>query len=359
MRMPTRPGLPRGRFFWEALWRSGLSAAIGRRYGGVGSVFMFHRVLPAGAAKFRDDLAVTDRFLRAFLSFLRRRRIEILSLDDAVETLRGAKPRPEGQPFVALTFDDGYADTLLRAAPLLEEFGAPFTVHVTTEMVENGDSLWWPALERLLRRRDLLDLPAMERRFRIPSARAKAAALRRVSKWVTGDPAGRAPLLRPVFRKYGVSPAETAAEEGLSRAQLRELAANPLATIGGHTGSHPDLTQLAEPEAAREIAANKDYLERVCERPVEHFALPYGRGGPREFAMAAEAGFRTALTTRSGALFPEHAAGRADLPLRLPRHTADGSRMWLSFMEAQRRGARRFLESPFGPPAVGTERDSG
>lgn len=356
LRAMAKPGLPRRRLFWEALWRSGLSAAIGRRYAGVGSLFMFHRVLPARTAEFRDDLAVTDRFLRAFLSFLRRRRIEVLSLDDAVEALRGEGPRPDGRPFVAITFDDGYADTLLRAAPLLEEFGAPFTVQVTTEMVEDGESLWWLALERLLRRREVVEIPPMERRFRVPSPRAEAATLRRVSKWVAGDPAGRAPLLRPVFRKYGVSPAEAAAEEGLSRAQLRELAANPLVTIGGHTGSHPDLTQLAEPEAAREITANKAYLERVCERPVEHFALPYGRGGDREFEMAARAGFRTVLTTRSGALFPEHAAGRPGLPLRLPRHTADGSRMWLSFMEAQRHGARRLLESRFGPPAVGIER---
>lgn len=351
--------LPRRRLFWEALWRSGLSAAIGSRHAGIGSLFMFHRVLPAGAARIRDDLTVTDRFLRAFLSFLRRRRVEVISLGEAVEALRGERPRPAGRPFVAITFDDGYADTLPHAAPLLEEFGAPFAVHVTTEMVENGESLWWPALERLVRRRDLVEIPPMERRFRVASGRAKASALSSVSRWVGADPAGRAPLLGPVFRRYGVSPAETAEEEGLSRTQLRELSANPLATIGGHTESHPDLTQLPEPEAAREITANRAYLERVCERPVEHFALPYGRGGARELEMAGRAGFRTALTTRSGCLFPEHAAGRGDLPLRLPRHTADGSRMWLSFLEAQRLGARRFLESPLGPPAVGVERFPG
>ena len=42
----------------------------------------------------------------------------------------------------------------------------------------------------------------------------------------------------------------------------------------------------------------------------DHFAYPVGApdaAGPREFALAAEAGYSTAVTTRPGVLFPEHA----------------------------------------------------
>ncbi len=37
-------------------------------------------------------------------------------------------------------------------------------------------------------------------------------------------------------------------------------------------------------------------------------------GGPREFRIAAEVGFKTAVTTRPGVLFPEHAAHLTALP---------------------------------------------
>ena len=40
-----------------------------------------------------------------------------------------------------------------------------------------------------------------------------------------------------------------------------------------------------------------------------HFAYPVGdrtSAGPREFRIAAELGFKTAVTTRPGVLFPEH-----------------------------------------------------
>ena len=51
-------------------------------------------------------------------------------------------------------------------------------------------------------------------------------------------------------------------------------------------------------------------------RPV-HFSYPVGdrtSAGQREFHVAMQAGFKTAVTTRPGALFPEHAAHLTALP---------------------------------------------
>ncbi len=48
-----------------------------------------------------------------------------------------------GQLRVAVTFDDGYRDNLYRAAPLLREYGIPFTVFVCTGFMrqQSGDYL--------------------------------------------------------------------------------------------------------------------------------------------------------------------------------------------------------------------------
>ena len=52
-------------------------------------------------------------------------------------------------------------------------------------------------------------------------------------------------------------------------------------------------------------------------RRPEHLSYPVGdrtSAGPREFAIAAELGFKTAVTTRPGVLFPEHNQCMTALP---------------------------------------------
>jgi peptidoglycan/xylan/chitin deacetylase (PgdA/CDA1 family) len=56
---------------------------------------------------------------------------------------------------------------------------------------------------------------------------------------------------------------------------------------------------------------------------VRHFAYPVGdpgSAGPREFRLALDAGFATAVTTRPGHLFAAH----ADHPTALPRVSVNG-----------------------------------
>src|SRR5207245_611648 len=75
-----------------------------------------------------------------------RTRFRPASLSSAVEaTRKGDLDRD-----VAVTFDDGYADNLLNAKPLLETHGIPATVFVTTDYIDSKREFWWDELERLL-----------------------------------------------------------------------------------------------------------------------------------------------------------------------------------------------------------------
>jgi peptidoglycan/xylan/chitin deacetylase (PgdA/CDA1 family) len=47
-------------------------------------------------------------------------------------------PPEAGEATVSITFDDGYADNLYVAAPMLSENNLPFTVFVTTDFVRQG-----------------------------------------------------------------------------------------------------------------------------------------------------------------------------------------------------------------------------
>ncbi len=328
------------RRFWDVLYHSGASAVVGLRYAGIGSIFTFHRVVPDVAATLKPELCVSTGFLDTWLASMGKAGVEVVSLNEAVRRIRDPD-RGEGRRFVVITFDDGYADNFTHALPVLEKFDAPFTVYVTTDLVERTGYLWWLGLEHLFRKRDTVDVAPMGRRFATASFREKAAALAEVSAWVSADRGRRAPQLREVFDVCGVSMSAATAEVGLSREQLLALHRHSLATIGGHTTGHIELTALSEPEAYREMHDNKVFLENVLEAPVEHFAYPFGTCEEREVALAGKAGFRTAVTVRQGCLFPDH---RGHL-LVLPRGAANGRRMWLSFMHAQRHGARRFMEA--------------
>jgi Polysaccharide deacetylase len=56
---------------------------------------------------------------------------------------------PGGRPLV-ITFDDGYADNLYNAAPLLDRYDVPATLFLATGYIDGAREFWWDALERML-----------------------------------------------------------------------------------------------------------------------------------------------------------------------------------------------------------------
>ena len=68
--------------------------------------------------------------------------------------------------------------------------------------------------------------------------------------------------------------------------------------------------RTSEEIATQEMAVSRARIEQALGRNVQHLAYPYGdreAAGEREFVLAASAGFKTAVTTRPGMLFPESA----------------------------------------------------
>jgi peptidoglycan/xylan/chitin deacetylase (PgdA/CDA1 family) len=81
-------------------------------------------------------------------------------------------------------------------------------------------------------------------------------------------------------------------------------------TIGAHTITHCNLAQAERGRRSSRLTDSRARIEAALQRPVLHLAYPYGdriAAGPREFALAPAAGFKTAVTTRPGMIFPESA----------------------------------------------------
>src|SRR5262249_27246812 len=99
--------------------------------------------------------------------------------------------------------------------------------------------------------------------------------------------------------------------------EIAALAADPLVTIGAHTVNHPFLAKLPEKTARSEMELSASVIEAALSIRPQHLSYPYGdpgSAGPREFAIAAELGFKTAVTTRPGVLFPKHGKRLTALP---------------------------------------------
>lgn len=68
--------------------------------------------------------------------------------------------------------------------------------------------------------------------------------------------------------------------------------------IGGHTITHPYLTEINEHEAKKEIVESKKYFEMLLNNKVVSFCYPDGRNNAQVQRIVANAGFIYARTTQ-------------------------------------------------------------
>src|SRR5690606_26616840 len=127
----------------------------------------------------------------------------------------------------------------------------------------------------------------------------------------------RLKLLTDFTTAYGYDLERQCRDLIMSWQELRVFADDPLCTIGAHTVNHYELAKLPEAQARAEMAQSVDIVEAQFGFRPTHFSYPLGGPlscGPREFALARDLGFRTAVTTRPGALYPHHLESLTALP---------------------------------------------
>jgi peptidoglycan/xylan/chitin deacetylase (PgdA/CDA1 family) len=226
--------------------------------------------------------------------------------------------------FVCLTFDDGYRDFVVSALPILEQHGIPFILYIPTAAITRDLYAWWLGLRELLLTRDEVDIDPMGARFTCSDLVHKIIAYRTITSWVRQDYRRRF-ALESVFVSAGLSLRDLNERYYMNECELKAISRHPLATIGGHTSSHAALSKLALDEARSEIVENRRFLESLVQKPVVDLAYPYGDEnacGPREATLAADGGFRSAVTTRNGQIWPQHRKS----PYALPRIGMNESR---------------------------------
>lgn len=232
----------------------------------------------AVSSTWRSQLAVSEDLLRAQLSYVVARGYHGLTLSDA-ERRRNQGALPERS--VVVTFDDGYASTML-AAQILTELGIPGTVFVPTAFVESGEHLSW----------------------------------RGIVKWARPETAEE---LRP-----------------LSWGDLEGLVASGW-EVGSHTVTHPLLPNVGDGQLRSELRESRSAIESRLGSCVS-VSYPYGRADERVAAEAQRAGYEVGCTLTFSHMVdeplrrPRVGLGPADTRLRLRAQVSD-------FGQAVRRSA--------------------
>ena len=297
----------------EVLSRSGVHHLLRPIFAGVGAIFMLHHVRPGRDAEFQPNqhLEIEPEFLRATLDHLRTLDIDFVTMDEVHARL---SQRDFTRRFACFTFDDGYRDNRDFALPVMREFDAPLSVYVTSDFAEGTGRLWWVALERVIAAAASIEIPfgGTTTQLDTSTPAARQDAFDRVHRWLRTMPGehDQQREISALCARHGVDEAAIARELCLSWDELKPFADDPLVTIGAHSVSHCNLARQSEATASFEIATSRARIENALQRPVLHFCYPYGdrvAAGPREFAATGAAGFKTAVTTRPGMVYPESA----------------------------------------------------
>jgi len=309
-------------------------------------VLAYHRIAELTADP--QLLAVSPVNFSAHLEVLTRfsRPVTLAQLTSAIDD------RWPTRNDVVVTFDDGYADNLVHARPLLQRYGVPATVFITTGYLGAMRGFWWDELERLvlephglpqtLRLRvgvhDLewdLSSEAVYDADRLIGSRdwnvlastepdARQSLYRRLSALLTRLEADERLAVLDALRNWSSNPAASqaqAADRPLASDEVIALAEGGLIEVGAHTHTHPALTALTAKRKRVEIERSRARLEEILDRRVTSFAYPYGSLDAETVALVSKAGFVRACTTRPAVV------RRNSDPLQLPRfvvHDCDG-----------------------------------
>ena len=174
---------------------------------------------------------------------------------------------------VVITFDDGYADNLINALPLLEKYNIPATVFVTTLNIGTNHEFWWDRLS--------FDCSFLPETFWLPEnnqsvskiqwsnfrisqelkKKSNTEKLKWLEKFETINNIKFTP--RPEYRSLSIE-------------ELIQLSKHPLITIGVHTENHYALGDLTFEEQKIEIETNISKLKQLGVSDCEFIAFPHG-----------------------------------------------------------------------------------
>lgn len=259
----------------------------------------YHQVVPELRGVDLNLVVSASTFERQIRLLLSRGYRPLTQAAQAAELLSGT---PSSRPSLAVSFDDGYLDTLTVAAPILKSLGVPFTVYFISDILAKRSSLpWYELVQHSLAATEtsaqalavLRSEPALGELNAssgpgfslIPTVMMVLKRLSNVERrricarlW---DEVGSRVMARPQTPRYLDS-------DGAK--QLLSFGAE----LSSHTCQHPILTQTTDAELQHELSASRRFLLDVAGQ-CPGLAYPNGDSDGRVEAAAQAAGYDYAV----------------------------------------------------------------
>ena len=280
--------------------------------GGKALILLYHRVTTVSSDPW--SLCVSPRHFSEHLETLHR----LGELVPLQHVLTDAARWNSSKPIIALTFDDGYVDNLMIAKPILDRYGVPATVFVTTGYVGGRREFWWDELERLMvspvTLPQFLELTLRGKGHRWAAGEERLALCKSVRQALLPlTDAEREDAFNQLEVWSGSAHEVRPTHRALTGEEIVDLARGDLIEIGAHTVTHPVLLGLSTAEQENELRRCKATLEGLVDKEITSFAYPYGSFDAAATGLVRDIGFARACTTSA------RLVGRGTDPYRLPR----------------------------------------
>lgn len=263
--------------------------------------------------------------------------------------------------YIAITFDDGYADNLHIATPILERHNIPATIFIAAGAIGRTHAFWWDELAALLlHARPLpaelsLNIAGREHTWQLngmplrvpppspdqvpwrawhepPTPRHRLYA--ELWQHCHALPQKAQQELLTQIRAWAGNISVDATYPALTGEEVMTLAQSNCVQIGAHTINHPSLAALPQELQWQEISQSKTHLQSLINRPIYTFSYPFGKQhdfSPTTTALVQKAGYNLACSNLPGCI------DRQIDPWRLPRvHVPDiGGEQFALWLEKQ------------------------
>jgi len=264
------------------------------------SILIYHRVLAQRDPLFpgQVDANMFDRQL-----CLLKRFFSVMPLLEAVRRLHDGTLPPNA---ACITFDDGYADNVEVALPLLMRHGLSACFFVSTGYLDGGQ-MWNDNIIEAVRMApgDTLDLSELGFRdfptFPISTRELRYQAISSLLASMKYLPLEqRETIAANLAHKIDNNAPPNLMMKSEQVAMLHRVGME----IGAHTVNHPILSTLSEQSARANISEGKIQLESIIKAPVHIFAYPNGIPGKdyseRDVEIVKKLGFKAAVATHWG-----------------------------------------------------------
>lgn len=307
-----------GKIYWRTLmawlfYQSGLFAIYlwwSRRAGRNLIILNLHRVLPADSPVLQKHLALRSLIVKQdnfenLLKFLKKyfcirplsEFAQITRHDDDFKKL-----------YCIITFDDGYADFMQYAWPVLQSQGIPVTMFLPTALIGTAHTFWWDRLYHSCMHLEQLGnnenfdgaAPLLQHLIKVPAAK-RPPLIYQMIEFLQNWPIAKVQAILENLEPAAGENEQFMNEENalMNWDEVKKLRQSGV-RFGSHTRHHLNLAAIAQERVQEEVVLSRQDLETQLHETIDTFSFPGGHFSPEALDAVAKAGYAQACSMRKG-----------------------------------------------------------